>query len=216
MIELPFLKKRGGKKKRREFRGAGSPTLESRLRGRLEEARVDFMAARAELTALLQAFAGELGLHLKEYVVRNVLREIKKDPDRFQNMPEDEQAMFREELSVVLDTEAPAVVEQLKKNPEWYDEGRVFLDERSAAWKAVKALDAPVNRVMKKYSLGSVTTSGWTWLSEGINEIATVRYSIVKRNYAEKKKVLEYLEKRVEEETRINQVSRCMGELFAE
>jgi len=207
MLELPFIPKRG---KRRKIQ-RGQPrkqTLEERLRERLEEARIDFLEARSQLTSLIHSITSEIQLHLTEYAVRNVLREIKKDPARFSHLSDEQQRAFHDEINQALTEDTSRIVSELKDNPEWYDAMSIFLGERSKAWKIIKSVDNAVNRVIRKHGLGQVNTAGWTWLSENLNDIAINKFPTVKKLYIEKKKNLEYMEKRVEEETRQAEISQ--------
>jgi hypothetical protein len=208
MLELPFHHK--NRKQRRKIRPAKSRevTFEARLRERLEEARIEFVEARSRLTGVVQNLTGEIQSHLSEYAVQNVLREIRKTPDRYNLLREEERATFHEELKSALESETLRIVNELKENPEWYDGMTIFLNEKSRAWKTIKSVDNTLNRIMRKYGLGAVNTAGWTWLSESLNDIAINKFPTIKKFYIEKKKNLEYMEKRVEEETHQTQVSQ--------
>jgi len=208
MIELTFPPKR--RRQRRKIRTAHKRevTLAERLRERLEEARIEFVEARSRLTALVQSLTGEIQSRLPEYAIQNVLREIRKSPDRYNLLREEERTAFHEELKSALETEILRIVNKLKENPEWYDGMTIFLNEKSKAWKTIKSVDNTLNRIMRKYGLGAVNTAGWTWLSENLNDIAINKFPTIKKFYIEKKKNLEYMEKRVEEETHQTQVSQ--------
>ncbi|MEW6203569.1 MAG: hypothetical protein AB1546_16465 [bacterium] len=213
MRELPFIPKRGSRRKVQRGQPRKQP-LEERLRERLEDARIDFLEARSQLTSLVHSITSEIQLHLTEYAVRNVLREIKKDPARFNQLSEEQQKSFHDEINQTLKDETTRIVAELKDNPEWYDAASIFLNEKSKAWKIVKSVDNAVNRVVRKYGLGQVNTAGWTWLSESLNDIAVSKFPTVKKLYIEKKKNLEYMEKRVEEEMQQGQLSQSAKDLI--
>lgn len=215
MIDLPLFPKPRKRKRGKTRAAAPQPSLESRLRERLEEARVEFVEARTHLNALLQDLISEINSNLRDYAVRNVLREIRKSPQAFQSLSEDEQAFFREELNVTLETEVPGIVAEIRGNPEWFDTDTFSLDAKSKVWNSIKALDPHVNRITRKYGLEPVNTAGWHWLSENLTKLAEKDFTLAKKTYIEKKKNLEYMESRVDEEAIQSQVTENIKDLFS-
>ncbi|MFH1538731.1 MAG: hypothetical protein ABIH66_07215 [bacterium] len=215
MVDLPLFPKPRKRRRKKALEAPAQPSLEGRLRGRLEEARIEFVEARTRLNALLQDTLGEINSNLSGYAVRNVMREVKKNPKTFQSLSEDQQALFREELKVTLETEVPGIVAQLRGSPEWFDIGTFSFDSKSKVWNTIKSLDPHVNRVMRKYGLEPVNTAGWHWLSESLTKLAEKDFPLAKKIYVEKKKNLEYMENRVEEEATQSQVTETIEDLFS-
>lgn len=194
--------------------GAGESAFEERLRERLEAARIEYIEARTRLNALLQTLTVEVNSNLRDYAVRNVLREIKRSPAAFQALSEEQQTAFRQDLTVALELELPRITAAIRDNPEWFDSSTHMLNEKSAAWKTLKSIDPPINRVMRKYGFGAINTAGWQWLSEDIAKLAEKDYPFAKKLFIEAVRKVEYMETRVEEEATLGQVSRGIERLF--
>ena len=183
------------------------------LREQLEAARAESNSACTELDILLVELVGDLHKNLGRYLLENVRREIRKRPERLQKLDGEQLAGLRGEIEAMVEPEARRIVDAIRNSPEWYDDDVDNLGERSGVWKAIQAVDAPVNKLIKKYDLGPIRLRNWSWLSDHLAVLANDRYPHEKRCYIEKKKRLEHLEARYEQETRLKSAMDRLEEL---
>jgi hypothetical protein len=183
------------------------------LREQLSAARTESDRARTELDILLVELVGDLHKNLGRYMLENVRREIRKRPERLQKLDGGQLAALRDEIEATVEPEARRIVDAIRNSPEWYDDEIDNLGERSSVWKTIQSVDAPVNKLIKKYDLGPIRLRNWSWLSDHLAVLASDRYPHEKRMYIEKKKRVEHLQARFEQETRLKSAMDRLEEL---
>ncbi len=183
-----------------------------RLCEQLVAAAADYDAARHDLDDIVELFITDIKQNLRLYVFNNIKRELTKNPRRLEDIDEVKLRQLRGELEQPLYDETERIVAILRDFPGWYDLDTVYIDVSSKVWRAVKSVETPVNRILKKFDISSINMKNWTWLSEDINRLATEHFPGTKKEYIERKKKYAYLEDRYREEERLgNAIERLEG-----
>lgn len=183
------------------------------LSAQLETARAERDRAHTELDILLVELVGDLHKNLGRYMLENVRREIRKRPEHLQKLDGESLAALRGELDAAIEPEARRIADTLRNNPEWYDDDIETLGERSGVWKCIQSVDAPVNKLIKRHGLGPTRLRNWSWLSDHLSVLANDRFPHEKRLYIEKKKRVEHLEARLEQEIKLKHAMDRLEEL---
>lgn len=172
----------------------------------------DYDAARRDLDEIVEIFITDIKQNLHYYVYNNIRRQLTKNPSQLDSLDENRLEELRGEMEPPLKEETERIVSELRNFPGWYKTDTVYIDTSSRAWKAVKSIEPPVNRILKKFGLSPIDMKNWTWLSEDINTLATAHFPGTKKEYNERKKKYKYLEDRYREEERLsNAVERLEG-----
>ena len=182
---------------------ADSRRIVNKLEEQLDRARAEREQARTELDILLGELIGDLHKNLGRYIMDNVKREIRKRPDNIRRLDDSLIASLREDLAALAAAEAARIVDAVRNDPEWYHPDVEILDNRSNIWKTIQSVEAPANKRIKKFGLAPINIRNWSWLSDHLAILANDRYPAEKRLYIEKNKWVEYLEKRLGQETRM-------------
>ena len=177
-----------------------------KIKQQLETVRGEFDAARLDLDSLVNAFIDDISGNLKNYVLENIRREIRKSPGAAEAMSDAQFDGLRRALADALETDVARIAGELRGSPAWLEEDTAFLDLNSKVWKSVKSVEPSANAVLKKFGLNPVNMKNWAWLSPGIDALITTRFPAAKKEFTDKQKQLKYLENRYTEETRLGDI----------
>jgi hypothetical protein len=168
--------------------------------------RGEFNTAQLDLNALVASIIASIGANLKDYVVENVRREIRKSPETAAQLSDEQFENLRGELSESLGSETERIVRELTDCGTWLEEDTAFLDLNSKVWKIIKSIEPAANATLKKFGLNAINMKNWAWLSPEVDALITMRYPSAKKEFIDKRKQLKYLENRYIEETRLGNV----------
>lgn len=177
-----------------------------KLREQMEEALREFNAARVEVESIVEAIVTDIRDNMILYVMNNIRRVIRKNPDKLAEISEKELEEMAAEVEAAVAGEMGRLIQNLRNFRGWNDTDTVYVESGSFAWKTIREIEGPVNKVLKKYNIENIELKNWTWLSLETNELVSNRFVESKKKYLDKRKNYKYLEMRHREEARIDNV----------
>lgn len=177
-----------------------------KLKEQMEEALKEFHYARIEIETIAETVITDIRDNMKLYVLNNIRRVIRKSPDELVELTDEQFAKMTEEVEQAVAAEIGEIVQGLRDFRGWNDNDTVYITSGTYAWKVIKKIEVPVNKILKKYKIGSIELKNWTWLSLETNELISNRFVESKKKYLDKKKSYKYAEMRYREESRIDNV----------
>jgi hypothetical protein len=184
-----------------------------KIEANLKTARKEYESAKSELDAVIAQFVDDIEKNMKDYVLENIRRELRRSPEQADTLDEEKIDSLRRELAEKISPEIENLVIRLRQSTSWYDSDVVFLDLNSKIWKYVKDIESPVNAALEKHGIGPITLKNWTWLSMEIDALITMKFPGMKKEFLDKGKQLKYLEARFQEESRLDGVLNKLDSL---
>jgi hypothetical protein len=181
----------------------GTERIVEKLGAQLEQARAELERAATELDILLGELIGDLHKNLGRYLTENIRREIRKKPECLEALDAAALDAMRAEVAELAAAESGRIIDAVRNDAAWLNTDVVFLDMKTSIWKSIKTIEAPANKIIKKYGIAPLKIRNWSWLSPHLDTLANDHYPPAKRFYIEKKKHADYLETRFAEETRL-------------
>lgn len=177
-----------------------------KLKEQMEESLKEFHYARIEIETIAETVITDIRDNMALYTLNNIRRVIRKSPDELVEMTDEQFDQMTSEVEKVVEEEIGGIVQGLRDFRGWNDNDTVYITSSSYAWKVIKRIEAPINKILKKYKIGSMELKNWTWLSLETNEMISNRFVESKKKYLDKKKSYKYAEMRYREESRIDNV----------
>jgi len=184
-----------------------------KIEARLKNALAEYETAKAALDALINQFVEDIERNMKEYILENVRRELRRVPERAEALDDAKIESLRRELAETLSPEIENLALRLRQSTSWYDPDIMFLDQNSKIWKYIKGIELPLNATLEKYGIGPVSLRNWTWLSADIDALITMKFPGVKKDFTDKSKQVRYLEARIREESKLDSVLNKLDSL---